>query len=205
MKPFTPATLPKVTAQQLVEDFKITLEQAKEQVERMNLTKVYLNDIYQVNIIPDESYTWLSIKRIDKKSIHDWRHLQEIKNQFLGKEAEAVELYPAESRLVDSANQYHLFSPKIKGFKFPFGFNERLVTYHNIANAVQRPLEQEAEEQPLFTFKEAALLMHALTENLKSVAKSSLIRDNKLKIRDQYDVIFNKLKTIAENENNKLR
>ena len=39
---------------------------------------------------------------------------------------EAVELYPAESRLVDNANQWHLWC--VTGFRFPFGFAERLVS-----------------------------------------------------------------------------
>lgn len=70
---------------------------------------------------------WLSIKRLDKEPIHDWRDLQEIKNQLIGEENEAVELYPSESRLVDQANQYHLFVLKDSTIKFPFGFKHRVV------------------------------------------------------------------------------
>jgi hypothetical protein len=70
---------------------------------------------------------WLSIKRLDKEPIHDWRDLQEIKNQLIGEENEAVELYPSESRLVDQANQYHLFVLKDSAIKFPFGFKHRVV------------------------------------------------------------------------------
>lgn len=44
---------------------------------------------------------------------------QRIKNELLGDEYEACELYPAESRLVDGANQFHLWA--ING-QFPFGF-----------------------------------------------------------------------------------
>jgi hypothetical protein len=64
----------------------------------------------------------LSIKRIDKKPVHDWRDLQRIKNQLLGEECEAMELYPAESRLVDTANQYHLWGYDDPGLRAPFGF-----------------------------------------------------------------------------------
>jgi len=36
-------------------------------------------------------------------------------------------LYPAESRRVDTSNQYHLWVMKDPMFKFPFGFKERMV------------------------------------------------------------------------------
>jgi hypothetical protein len=64
----------------------------------------------------------LSIKRIDKKPVRDWRDLQRIKNQLLGEECEAMELFPAESRLVDTANQYHLWGYDDPGLRAPFGF-----------------------------------------------------------------------------------
>lgn len=64
----------------------------------------------------------LSIKRFDRAPIHDWRVMQEIKNKILGPEHEAVELYPAESRLTDTANQYHLWCFKDAAARFPFGY-----------------------------------------------------------------------------------
>lgn len=89
-----------------------------------------------------EPMVHLSIKRLDREPIHDWRDLQKIKNAIVGEEAEAVELYPAESRLVDAANQYHLwcFRP---GFKLPLGFDTRLVQDHDdgITGSKQRPFE----------------------------------------------------------------
>jgi hypothetical protein len=105
--------------------------------------EIWKNDIYQVSIRRNKIQDWpdiihLSIKRIDKETIHDWRELQEIKNLLVGPEAEAVELYPAESRLVDSANQYHLWCIEAPN-KFPFGFHGvRLVSNGNIANSKQR-------------------------------------------------------------------
>lgn len=69
----------------------------------------------------------LSIKRIDKEAIHDWRHLQEIKNALVGEECEAVELYPAESRLVDTSNQYWLWCFADPEVRMPFGFTDRVV------------------------------------------------------------------------------
>jgi len=70
---------------------------------------------------------WLSIKTLDRSAWHDWRDLQRIKNELVGPEVEAVELFPAESRLVDGANQFHLWC--FPEWTFPFGFNEgRMVT-----------------------------------------------------------------------------
>ena len=39
-----------------------------------------------------------------------WRHLQQIKNEVLGADREAVQLFPAEDRLVDTANEYWLYA-----------------------------------------------------------------------------------------------
>ena len=83
----------------------------------------------------------LSIKRNDRQSIHDWRDLQRIKNELFGPEYEAIELYPAESRLVDEANQYHLWVIADESVKFPFGFADRIVAEKPGLGAVQRPFE----------------------------------------------------------------
>ena len=68
----------------------------------------------------------LSLKRLDKAPVHDWRDLQRIKNEICGDEREGFEIYPAESRLVDTANQYHLWILP-KGEKIHVGFQTRMV------------------------------------------------------------------------------
>ena len=45
----------------------------------------------------------------DGEPRHDWRDFQRIKNDLVGPEWEAIELYPAESRLLDPSNYYALF------------------------------------------------------------------------------------------------
>jgi len=90
--------------------------------------KIFVNDTYQVYVkFLDEAkmdgWIWLSIKRLDKEVIRDWRVLQKIKNMIAGEDREGVELYPAESRLVDTSNQFHIFVMP-KGEVFPFGYNE---------------------------------------------------------------------------------
>lgn len=70
---------------------------------------------------------WLSIKRHDREPLRDWRELQRIKNELVGRECEAVELFPAESRLVDTSNQFHLWCLTNKRDRFPFGYQARAV------------------------------------------------------------------------------
>lgn len=95
-------------------------EEARETAVRMyqdlEQAEVYINDQYQVSVdknpehgFPDTTIWHLSIKRLDKEPLHDWRDLQTIKNKLAGEDVEAIELYPVEKRVVDTANQYHLF------------------------------------------------------------------------------------------------
>lgn len=103
----------------------------------------YLNDVYQVAMRPlGDMMVHLSIKRIDRQPCHDWRDLQAIKNQLVGDECEGAELYPAESRRVDSANQYHIWCVKDPTFRFPFGYNVRAVDDQtSVGKSVNRKLK----------------------------------------------------------------
>tara|TARA_Y100000114_G_scaffold126458_1_gene122861 strand:- start:7661 stop:8089 length:429 start_codon:yes stop_codon:yes gene_type:complete len=97
--------------------------------------EVWTNDLYQVFVYKGDKVphgmghleiTWLSIKRNDRNPIHDWRDLQSIKNQVTNREFDAIEIYPRESRLVDEANQFHLWV--FTGGDFlPIGFKSRSV------------------------------------------------------------------------------
>jgi hypothetical protein len=69
---------------------------------------------------------WLSIHDRPRSTRHDWREFQRIKNEVCGEEREAVELYPAESRLVDTANEFHLFVLP-EGEQAGFGWSNRMV------------------------------------------------------------------------------
>ena len=106
--------------------------------------EIWLNDRYQASVrrrtgegwfdeteecyngFPTENgeVVWLSIKRKDKDPIHDWRDLQRIKNDICGPASNAMEIYPAESRLMDTSNQYHLF---VFQNPIPIGFVRRAV------------------------------------------------------------------------------
>jgi hypothetical protein len=50
----------------------------------------------------------LMITGHDKAPCHDWQVFQTIKNEIVGPQYEAVEIYPARSRLMDRENKYHL-------------------------------------------------------------------------------------------------
>lgn len=65
----------------------------------------------------------LSIRRMDRKASRDWRHFQRIKNELVGPEREGIEVFPPESKLVDTANQYHLFVYPT-GMTSPFTWDE---------------------------------------------------------------------------------
>jgi hypothetical protein len=138
----------------------LTWKKAKELTTQIFDGKIYKNSTYQVHVankteteemILDEKYknigmTYLSIKRIDKEPIHDWRDLQEIKNQLCGKDREGMEIYPREDRVVDTANQYHLFVFP-KDYRIPFGFSAGMKTnkeYNKEGRfSKQRPRENE--------------------------------------------------------------
>ena len=117
----------------------ISRNQAKQMVNECRKQEIWINEKYQVNILRGENCDqyihmedfkgkcdYLSIKTINKEPIHDWRDLQQIKNELCGKDREALEIYPAESRLVDTANQYHLWVIP-KDAQIPFGFTQREV------------------------------------------------------------------------------
>jgi hypothetical protein len=111
--------------------------------------EMFLNNRYQVSrrrthVYRDDTgeivcdVIHLSIHNLERTPLRDWRDLQRIKNELIGPEQEAVELFPAESRLVDSSNEFHLWC--MVGVRLPFGFTSRLVGYPEPGSgAAQRP------------------------------------------------------------------
>ena len=128
-----------------------TREEAKQELRYLQQREAWRNDQYLVitdkeapNGFPDTIVWHLSIKRHDKQPVHDWRDMQAIKNLLCGAEAEAIELYPAESRLIDQANQYHLFVFMRMGDRvtprIPVGWQRRAVMARSQGSAVQREI-----------------------------------------------------------------
>lgn len=110
---------------------------------------------YQVALRPDwlgaepkstrAAFAMLQICRADGGSVVDWRHLQEIKNAVLGENWEAVEIYPAESRLKDTSNARYLWA---SSSALPFGLpGGRFVLDAHEAIAPQRPLPRASAKE----------------------------------------------------------
>jgi hypothetical protein len=80
--------------------------------------ELWVNDIYQVAVrywlheqvfkVPKGRLIQLGIASHDGTARHDFRDMMAIKDQLAGPECEAVELYPANSRLLDPSNYYSL-------------------------------------------------------------------------------------------------
>lgn len=130
--------------------------------ESLRQREVWKNDTYTVFVSRNIKFpgvpcgmTWLSIKRNDKEPCNDWRHFQWIKNQLCGPECEGVQLYPAERRMLDGSNQYHIWILENPKTEFPFGFNEgRNISRKPLENGKQRdwpanmlPADIEQSEQ----------------------------------------------------------
>ena len=111
-------------------------------VEQMYQVAIYEEPVTADNsMMPDLIH--LSIKRNGGGPVTDWRHKQQIKNELVGPDAEGVELYPAEDRLVDTADQFHLWCVESPG-RIPVGWTEgRKVksTGDNAGYGSQRPRE----------------------------------------------------------------
>lgn len=135
-QPLKQGYIPKPTEAMILEQVRVSGE-SRETIEAMyaeeeKATTVWINDTYQVQRreLPN-SMVHLNIRRRDGGPIlRDWRHFQWIKNQLIGEECEAVELYPAESRLVDTSNKFHLYGILDPTWRFPIDmFNVRDVNY----------------------------------------------------------------------------
>lgn len=154
--PLQPAEFVPPTHEQMQELARVsgkTLAEVRDSLaQEENDVQVFLNDIYQVTrrvisaSVPNIVH--LNIRRRDGDACHDWRHFQQIKNELIGDECEAVELYPAESRLVDTSNKYHLVGVADPAWRSPFGAlfgNRRDVSYAsgNTSGTRQRPLGED--------------------------------------------------------------
>lgn len=102
---------------------------------------VFTNDLYQIHYRKiAENCVHLSIKRRDREALRDWRHFQQIKNELCGKEWVGIEIYPPESKLLDTSNQFHLWVFDNDSY-FPFIFQERYVSEFETNGSKQRPFE----------------------------------------------------------------
>lgn len=137
-KPLEPATvLPpsRALVDQTMRDYSCDENRARVLLDAYQKTcRMFRNDLYQVQVrqLDGGGLFHLNIRRLDGAPIiRDWRHFQQIKNEILGPECEAVELYPAESRKVDTSNKYHLWGYADPAKRWTVGFDERNVSYED--------------------------------------------------------------------------
>jgi len=143
-----------LTPEQIMKDFEgeISINEARRFCEQLKREVLYLSEHYQVAIDKHTQHgfkgmlVWhLSIKRRDKEAIMDWRDLQDIKNKLVGEETEAIQLFPAESRCVDSANQYHLYAfmkaAEGRQPKIPVGWTSSYKRNDGLITGKQRPFD----------------------------------------------------------------
>lgn len=134
---------PGMTPETLARDLGIPLDLARpmfeDQQRELEQSEHWVNDTYQVIKRREGPVWYLSIRRNDRAPIHDWRELQKIKSALVGPENEGFELYPAESRVVDTANQYHLFVYADAAVRIPFGFTAGARTEASVGRSRQRP------------------------------------------------------------------
>jgi len=130
----------------------MTRKHAKAVIKETTPEVLFINELYVVSVFKNESHglgadveVWhLSIRRQDREAIHDWRHFQQIKNEICGTEREGLELYPAESRVLDAANQYHLYVIMQDGAQVPVGYGSGGRDKGNIGKSKQRPFEKDS-------------------------------------------------------------
>ena len=110
-----------------------------------DLQTTWLNSRYQVERyeLPN-GITYLSMKRLHKEAIHDWRELLRIKNELTHPMREGMELYPAMTRCQDTSNQYHMFVLPL-GKAFNLGWTDQNIE----AKAPDKFDHGKARQRPL--------------------------------------------------------
>ena len=113
--------------------------------------RVYRNSEYVVMVAEVDTHseyfglvTYLMIGRQDGEAVYSWLDLQHIKNSLVGEEALALEVFPPESHLLDTANVYHLWVLPEGCDHFPLD----LMTLHRRWAAEQRHAAQAVQQEP---------------------------------------------------------
>jgi len=87
--------------------------------------ETWINNLYMVFRCRDEITEWgivsrIMVRRNDGGTNVPWADMQRVKNEIMGQERLAIQIFPPESDLVDDANIYHLWVMP-DGFTMPFG------------------------------------------------------------------------------------
>lgn len=145
--PMTPEHREGLIDDALRADPTMTRERAAAVIDDLDNDVIARNSRYQVNIRgvsagPFGRIIHLSIKRLDKErpGRERYREFMRIKDELIGPQFEAVEIYPARSDEVDTANQYHLWVFH-SDYRLPFGWHgRRLVSSTSPIGGKQEPL-----------------------------------------------------------------
>lgn len=91
------------------------------------MLNAWKNNLYVVQLYRQPS-KWgmidhLMVRRNDAAAVRDWTHMQRIKNEIMGPDRVAVEVYPASGDVVDDRNIYHLWVLPA-GSRLPFGLHD---------------------------------------------------------------------------------
>ena len=147
-EPLVKTSTPKraIAWKHLVEEFGVAKQYAKNLLRYMDSMTYWQNSTYFVSTkkrnghgsydFAKETYNgvwtgesmWISFHRHDREPVIDWRDMQNSKNDVAGPEWEAIQIFPSESRLMDTANEYHMFA-----------FNGELPIGFFIGRAIQEP------------------------------------------------------------------
>lgn len=85
----------------------------------------FVSQVYEVTMKQAEIDGWvhLEIRRRDGGVVGSWSDKQRIKNELIGTECEGLELFPAESRMLNIAAVYHLWVNADPSFRLTLGFH----------------------------------------------------------------------------------
>ena len=84
-----------------------------ERIDDLMNDETWGNDRYTVSVHfldgDRDGFVELAVHNRNRTPHIPWRHLQQIKDEVVGADREAVQLFPAEGRLVDTANEFWLY------------------------------------------------------------------------------------------------
>lgn len=90
----------------------------------IRISKEFGEKIEHVTITRSRENDEAPIFTTDGSSGFTWAEKQQIKDELFGTNRTAIEVYPTEDRLVDTADVYHLWVFP-KGFQLPFGIHPK--------------------------------------------------------------------------------
>lgn len=87
------------------------------------ISRVYRQENEYVVMVRDLETEWGTVRHACMRNADStdipWAEKQRIKNELFGNESTAIEVFPAETQLVDEAFMYHIWILP-EGFKMPF-------------------------------------------------------------------------------------